>query len=54
MCSSDTQIGRWYIGAAEYPNQGGQSYYMDTPADPPLGSNWASSFWLLPGTTTAA
>jgi hypothetical protein len=42
------------IGAAEWPNQGNQSYFLNTTDDPPLGSNWGSAFWLFPGKTTAA
>ena len=54
VCSADIQVGKWYIGAAEWPNQGNQSYFLNTTDDPPLGANWGSNFWLMPGTTTAA
>ena len=53
VCSADIQTGRWYIGAAEWPNQGNQSYFLNTTDDPPLGANWGSAFWLFPGTTAA-
>ena len=54
VCSADIQTGRWYIGAAEWPNQGNQSYVLTTTDDPPIGPNWSSAFWLMPGTTSAA
>jgi hypothetical protein len=42
------------IGTDEWPNQGNQSYFLNTADDPPIGPNWSSNFWLFPGTTSAA
>ncbi len=54
FCSYDDLAGKWYIGAGLVPNQGNQSYFKTMTDDPPLTNQWESSYWLMPGTTSAA